>query len=345
MRHYSEHDAPVLFARPEFSQYHGRGKCGRATRATRAARAPDIQKCGNFVKKPLGKLKNIVGSQANRAKVLARIDDLPSSPVVAAQIDRLTYNPDTPISAIENLIKQDLALVAKLLRLVNSPFFGLRNRVNSVRLAISMLGNKTIRNLVFAVTTNPILTRRLPAYGYDRAGLWTHSLAAAAAATVIGRELDGAKEEVDELFVMGLLHDIGKLVLGEFLAHLDLGGLGDARAFLEKEREITGFDHGELGALIAERWNLSKMFTEVIKNYHTPSPDMDYAKSIAAVHLADVCARRLGCGFLPEFENVVQADPSALAVCGVEGQFMDDIMPKVAAEMEKLKEVFQIPNS
>ena len=298
------------------------------------------------MKKRLGALRNIVDVRATRAKVLARLDDLPSSPAVAAEIDRIIADPKLTIKDIESRITKDQALVAKLLRLVNSSFYGLSKPVSSMARAITLAGTKTIRNLVFAVTTNPLLEKNLPAYGYAKLGLWTHSLTTAVATQVIGSHL--ALEEIppDEYFVVGLLHDIGKLILGEFIGSVDaesaemLGAGG--RACMEKEREMTGFDHAELGAMIAEKWNMSEMLSTLISCHHNPAEATAYGEGAMVVGLADGAAKKLKSGLASEREVDEEIDPETRTRFNLDEDFLLAILPRISEEAERQDSLFSI---
>ena len=291
-----------------------------------------------------GNIRKIVGAKSARARILARIDDLPSSPAIAAEIERVASDPKSSVGAIETTIKRDQALAAKLLRLVNSAYFGLSQRQSSLAQAIVLAGTKTIRNMVFAVTTNSLLVRRLSAYGYDKLGLWTHSIAVAIAASTLGQRLGAKDGSAEELFVAGLLHDVGKLILGEFISDMTpeqktalfSGGAGQ----LKVEHELTGFDHAELGAIIAQKWNLSDMHAEIIRCHHKPTMTKEYPHGALLVHLADILSKKLGLGFKDEHPYDVSADMAALERLRFDEKSVDALAAMVSESFEEQKGLY-----
>jgi len=293
------------------------------------------------IKRRFGALKNIIDGQAKRARVLARIDDLPSSPAIAVEIDRLVSDPNSTVSEIESRILQDQALVAKLLRLVNSSFYGLPRPVTSVARAIPLAGMKTIRNLVFAVTTSPILEKNLPVYGYAGQGLWTHSLVTAIASQVICTELKVKGVSPEEVFVAGLLHDVGKLILGEFVMVEDDALVSGSEGCRDRERELTGFDHAELGADIAAKWNMSEMLSALIAHHHEPENAGDFIDMALLVALADSVAKMLGIGLDQERCIPSQISPAVSKRFNLDAGFFDAISPPILEKFEMQKELFQ----
>jgi len=301
------------------------------------------------MKKRFGALRNIVDARATRAKVLAMLDDLPSSPAVAAEISRIVADPDSSIKDIESRVTQDQALVAKLLRLVNSSYYGLSRPVTLLAHAITLAGTKTIRNLVFAVTTSPLLEKNLPAYGYAKLGLWTHSITTAVAAPVIGSLVRLRSIPPDELFVVGLLHDVGKLILGEFMVKVDAESVemlaAGGRRCMEKEREMTDFDHAELGSTIAQKWNMSPMLSTLIAHHHDPAAAGEYAEGAMVVELADTAARILKSGLADEGGFNGEIDPAIQAHFQLDEGFWDVALEGVREEIELRKNLFEIQGS
>jgi len=286
-------------------------------------------------------LGNIIGAQTTKARLMAHLDDLPSSPAIALEIEKIAADPNYKTPILEKSIKKDEALAAKLLRLVNSAFFGLSKPVTSLTRAILMVGKNTIRNMVFTLSTSQLLMQNVPVYGYKRLGLWTHSIGGGIAASALGEKLGATDGSKEELFVAGLLHDMGKLVLAKFLSSatpeqkviLNQG----SPASLDVERELTGFDHAELGLVIAQRWKLSEMLGEIIRWHHAPSMAQTYPHGAFLVHLGDICIRRMGLGFERDQPKPTTPDVAAMKRFQFNTVALDSMALFVAEEFEKQK--------
>lgn len=287
-------------------------------------------------------LDNLVEAHTRRALVLGRIDELPSSPRLAAEIDRILQDPDCSIVDIETRLAEDQALVAKLLRLVNSAYYAPREPVSSLARAIALAGRRTVRNLLYALTTSPMLSRALPAYGYTEEGLWRYSLATAVAAQTIAREVESVELTPDEYFVVGLVHDIAKLVLAEFvpIAHSPSGSGAAGRVSLEDERALTGFDHAELGRIIGEKWRFPPEFSSIIGSHHAPESATEHARGAALVRLADDVTKVLGIGLSPEIPRPRTVDEALARGIGLNARSLAAIMDSLPEKLAEAGSLF-----
>jgi len=201
------------------------------------------------------------------------INDLPTLPHVVSQVLEKTRDADANLDAIVNLISTDQSLVTTYLRLVNSAFYGFNRRITTLKQAITLLGFRSVRNVVVNAGVVGIFRRRTFNNRY-RHRLWNHSVTCAVAARVIAAR-SGYKAK-EEAFTAGLLHDIGKVVIDQYapkdseriMARIEEGV--DART---AEQEILAVDHTRVGAWIAERWQLPKSLCWVIEHHHEPESD------------------------------------------------------------------------
>jgi len=211
-------------------------------------------------------------------------------PVVVAQILRLLNDSRSSASDLEKHFRQDPALAGKMLRMVNSSFFGFRQPISDLSHAAGILGYNSMRSLALAAWLGEFLNRPLPAYGYAKGGLWKHCLATASVARSAARLLPSESGMAEDLFTAGLLHDVGKLVLAEHAdstVSLASGTMSSAQDILEREQAHFGFDHAEVGGEIAGKWQLSPMLANVIRRHHDLGSDEDLCEQAAAVQLAD----------------------------------------------------------
>ncbi len=194
-----------------------------------------------------------------RDEILAAIGRAPMLSVGAVRIIDLAARADHELDDIIGLVKNDAPLTAKLLRIVNSPVYGLLEPATSVERAVSYLGENTVVSIVLEDTLGPYLSR--PLDGYQSAGgdLWRHDLRVAIAAKEIAL-LNRNRCQPDTAFTAGLLHDIGKSVLSGFLKdeyHRIIDELMTRAIpdYTAGEREHLGIDHAEVGYTLAENWS------------------------------------------------------------------------------------------
>jgi putative nucleotidyltransferase with HDIG domain len=224
--------------------------------------------------------------------VSAGIRELPSLPVVVLQLLGSIEKEEADVPEIARKIAQDQALVAKVLRVANSSFYGMQGKVTSMRDAIAVLGIRSVRTLVVAAA----VTGNFPASQrswFDQHAFWKHSLAVALAARAFA---DALRQNADHAFTSGLLHDIGRLVLvtcfPEYYRavvdrHVSGGGF-----IIDAERSVLGFDHMQVGAALAERWKFSPAVGDAVRCHH-PVAGCELPAAGALIHLADVTAHVL----------------------------------------------------
>ena len=225
---------------------------------------------------------------------------LPSLPQTTLQSLQILDDPDYRIRDLSNVIGMDQTLSARILQWANSPFYGLRYKVASLEKAILALGTVEVRDLLLTVSVSEMLNRKMPGYGMERNALWRHSIAVATGAKWLAQVTKYRR--ADQVFIAGLLHDIGKLVLDELLMHekgwqeewVSLQEQG--ASFIELEKWLTGMDHAELGGRIAEEWSLPAVLIEAIQFHHQPELATIDPPVTEWVHLADAAALMTGIG-------------------------------------------------
>ncbi len=221
--------------------------------------------------------------------------DLPTLPLIALQVSRLASNPLTGMSEIVRIIRNDPPLTAKILRVANSAFYGMPRRIESLNMALVVLGMRELNNLVTCIT---VLKTFPPAPGsqrFDRRAFWEHSAGCGEIARVIATRLHLKLHGVE--FTAGLLHDVGKIVFEQHL-HQDFMAAVNAAAdenltSVNAERKIIGVDHAEIGSWLAEVWNLPPSIVEAIRYHHQPAHAPEHAPLTAVVRLADLFTRTL----------------------------------------------------
>ena len=234
---------------------------------------------------------------ARRREFLTRAELVPALPDVVVRLLALLGRDDTDAADIEAVLACDAVLTARLLAMVNSPWFGLNRRISTLRDAVTMTGFRGLRTLVVAVSAAKYLQRDYCAYGHGPKGLWLHALAVATGSREMGLMLQLPAEKTEQLFVAGLLHDLGMFVLAPVMRGLPSEWL-EGRTVSASEIAATGIDHAAAGALIAAKWHLDESLQAVLAGHH--SADVGAANPVVAiVRIADAVAESAGIGYEP----------------------------------------------
>ena len=290
----------------------------------------------------------VVAKQRRVQSILANIEGLPSLPAVVIEVMQMANNPLSNATDFEASIRKDQALTAKMLKLVNSSFFGMPNKINSISRAVVVLGIKTLKSVVLAASTSKLLDRNLEVYGYARGGLWLHSLATA----VIARHLalKAFKMNVDdaeELFVGGLLHDIGKIVISPILAEnreewQRFFTSNPKATLIEAENTVAGIDHCEAGAKLMSRWQLSPRLISILQHHHHcdngNSPDSLFTN---AIHLADLLCINIRLGLVSPYPWQREFSPEIMALLKMTPEQIQVYTLEVEKIIQEMQPVFE----
>ena len=256
--------------------------------------------------------------ETQRIMVLVqKITDLPTLPTLLTTLTKLIQDPKTSADQLSRALSTDPTLVSKVLKLVNSAFYGFPGRIGTVTQAIVIMGFSSIRNIVLTSSVLKMWDSSRPIQRFDVQAFWRHSLMTAALSKSIAIEKN--IPFIEELFIGGLLHDIGRMVLSnklpdEFEKVLDWSEKHQC-PWLESERAVLGLTHADLGAFLAKKWNLPAPLIEIIRCHHSPEnaptgPNSplagDAAPSLGIVRLADALSQIVTNGELPlEFSSLI----------------------------------------
>lgn len=237
-----------------------------------------------------GGLEESLRDQSLR-QLVSRLDRLPSIPALYVQIVDKVQDPEIGLDEIGEIVAQDMAMTAKILKLVNSAFFGLGRQISSPVEAVSYLGVETIKSLVLSIHAfSQFSSVKLGTFSIDT--LWAHSQLTAGLAKEIARLEGGEQKILDDSFVAGLLHDTGKLVLASNFPQQYDGVLEAGRsgilALLAAEENTFGANHAEVGGYLLGLWGLPVPVVEAIALHHHPAHSLHPSFSpLTAVHVAD----------------------------------------------------------
>ncbi len=229
--------------------------------------------------------------------IVEQIDLLEPVPPIAAQILALAQNPDSSLSEIADLIRNDPALTANLLRTCNSVYFGLSRQVESVRDAISLVGLDHIVRLVLLNSLSGNFKKEPAGYGLGEGELWRHAVTSAHVAGVLADRF-GAYQNKHLIYTAALIKDIGKLILGRFVAfayeQINILVHSHGHSFNDAEQRVIGMNHEELGALVGKKWHFSQKLIYIIRHHHLSDESARQDFETSLVYLADIVCMMMG---------------------------------------------------
>ncbi|WP_026894451.1 HDOD domain-containing protein [Clostridiisalibacter paucivorans] len=229
-------------------------------------------------------------------KLIQLVDDMPVFPNRINKILKLTEDPNSTVHDIETEILKDQSLTAKVLKLANSTHYGYSRRISTITEATVLLGFKTIRSITLASSVSKVLMQELPGYGLEKDMLWEQSQTCAIIARQLAKKT--RKSDPEQAYIAGLLRDIGKVILSYYVKkeyNLIVEKVGSSgRSFQDAEKEVLGFDHAQIGAKIAEKWNFPQDLIDAIENHHTPAQSNVNKDLVSLIHVADALVMTMG---------------------------------------------------
>ncbi|MCB9915311.1 MAG: HDOD domain-containing protein [Planctomycetes bacterium] len=249
-----------------------------------------------------------------RAKQLIRDNlNIPTLPAIVERISTLMADPEVGTAEVGEVVGQDAPLAAKVLRIANSAYYGLRERCLSTEQASSVLGLRVLKNVVTQASVIQQFEHLRGFAGFDIDQLWHHSILTATACAELAKHCTGrVLLDPEEFYVCGLLHDLGKVVM------LDAMGESYLEAFLEAarsgerlhvvEERRFGFNHTDVGSLVATRWQLPVAAASAIQFHHGPRENVQQDPVVALVANANLLAHRVAEGRLEEAAATLDAE-------------------------------------
>ncbi len=232
-------------------------------------------------------------------RILKSIDNIPAFPATGNKVAQLLNQVDYSVMQVANVIKYDPSITANILKMANSAYFGSKHKISTINDAVMYLGQK---NLIRAIQTAGISKYyKKGSSGYfDRAtDLWEHSVAVALMSQILSRMITG--DEDTTLYTAALLHDVGKIIMGEFvqdeMKKITMLVSGRQMSFLEAEETVLGINHAELGGRIAAHWNFPDEIRDAISFHHRPDLLEKEDKIMPwIVYMADEACLMMGIG-------------------------------------------------
>lgn len=278
--------------------------------------------------------------------IVDQIIDLPTLPQVVSAIIELLDDPNSSVSDINDVMSKDPAIVAKILKVVNSSFYSLSKPVSSISQAIVILGFNTVKSIAISASVLDMFGAGDDSFNYE--DFWAHSIGCATVASSVGKRIPGGN--ADTGFVLGLVHDLGKLILDQYapVEFQDIISLAKNRQcqFFEVEQDVLETTHADIGFWLATKWKLDENLALAIKYHHSiENAEEDWVRLHASIcSFANyVCKQRnygnSGCFGKPKLNR-----------CAWEALKIDkDDLPKLVevinGEMSKADDFLSVVNS
>lgn len=265
--------------------------------------------------------------------------ELVSPPNTYLQLNALIQDPNSAIDDISAVINTDPALATRLLKIVNSPFYGFPSQINTISRAITIVGTRELTHLVLATSVLNSF-KGIPDSLINMDQFWKHCFACAITSKLLAEE--AGQRATERFFIAGLLHNIGSLVLYKSMPELAGEAIRSAEfgheVLFKAEQRVIGFDHTEVGQALVKAWRLPNSLEEVARHHHTPSEAENFPLDVAIVHIADILVSSVPFGHSGD-NHVPPLDPAAWELLGLDEYLIPDLLQQVAVQIDQLTSV------
>jgi len=231
-------------------------------------------------------------------RILKSIDAIPAFPATGNKVSQLLSRPDFSVAEVSNVIKYDPSITANILKMANSSYFGATHKISNISEAVMYLGQKNLLRAIQTAGISKYYKKGSSGYFDKATDLWEHSVAVALMSQILSRKITG--EEDTTLYTAALLHDVGKIIMGEFVQEQmrKISMLVSQKmSFLEAEELVLGINHADLGGKIAEHWNFPIEIRDAISFHHRPDLLAKEDKIMPwIVYMADEACLMMGIG-------------------------------------------------
>lgn len=231
-------------------------------------------------------------------QIFHSIKELPPFPIVLQRAIQLIDDPKSSAQQIVDVVQFDQSITFEVLKVCNSAFFGLRRKIRSLKEAVVMVGFDQLLEIILSHESKHFFQKELKGYDLNQGDLWRHSVTSAILSRIIANHI--RHPNLNVLFTAALIHDIGKLILNQyitdykdkikFLIHKN------SLSYVEAEKEALGINHAELGGKIAEQWEFPEEIVFAIHYHHSPLLAPNHSTTVELVYLSDLVAILTGMG-------------------------------------------------
>ena len=281
-------------------------------------------------------------SAAEIQELVSKASDLVSLPEVSLRVNELANDPDSTADEMGKVLSQDPALVARMLKIANSAYYGLSTEVETITRAIAVLGTNKIRDLVLSTAASDAFDG-IPNNLITMQDFWHHSLYCGLMAQILAKK--SKKIHAESIFIAGLLHDIGQLLMFNQLPEksheailLLMEGSEELETY-EAERHIFGFDHMQVGAALIKSWKLSPVLEECVEFHHEPQKAKEFPAEVALINIANAVAVMADFDSMSEDDEIPMINPISWELTGLSKEDLPEAIKKAQDEIKEIESV------
>ncbi|MDY7032449.1 MAG: HDOD domain-containing protein [Thermodesulfobacteriota bacterium] len=234
-------------------------------------------------------------------RIYSKIDELPTLPAVVPKILGLIGDEKSSAADFTDTISKDLALTSKILKVANSAYYGFPQQISRLEHAVALLGSNMVKSLALSIGIIRTFSSHKRSPYFSVKGLWLHSLSVAMLMEELGRRL-GKRKDNESLFIVGLLHDIGKVVLDQFFNDLFQQVLEEVNTqkgikLHIAEQKVIGIDHCELAGILLTRWKFpNNIIHSITFHHHIHESEVANPDNVVILRISNIVAQQLGLG-------------------------------------------------
>lgn len=272
------------------------------------------------------------------SQLIEQTSDMVSLPQVSMRINEMVNSGDYKTADVGKLISQDPGLTVRLLKVANSPFYGLSKEVETVSRAVTILGSQQLRSLVLA-TSSIKAFEGIPNNLISMKDFWFHNISCGLAAKFLSEKISGIDSET--MFTAGLLHDIGQLIIFKLLPEVGKQAISmteddpEEPEMHQTERKLLGYDHADVGMELLKQWNLPLLFQECVGFHHDIEKASEYPREVAIVHIANAIA------VMAELNSTEDEHPDinekAWEISGLDESMIEPVMKEVQEQVNSVQ--------
>ncbi len=284
-----------------------------------------------------------IDQDAQRKQIEKFIRRIPSLSTTVGKVLEVCSRADASPNELNKVIALDPVLTGQVLKLINSAYYSLVNKVTSLTRAITMLGLNTVKNMALSTAIIRTVSSAKKSKILPTRKFWAHSISVGVSAKLLARVKDIPVMEREEFFISGLLHDLGKVPFGDEYIHVLSKVKREQVPLIDAERELLGIDHQEVGLMIAEKWKLSKAISSCIGNHHDLELlDSEYQQQTAFVALGNIYSNIYDIGFAGDSYPSEKEIEKLLEVTELSWVELSDIRDEIDNEIQKAQIFLQI---
>lgn len=285
----------------------------------------------------------MIDPDEQRKQIEKFIRRMPSLSTTVGKVMEICSRVDASPNELNKVISLDPVLTGQVLKLINSAYYSLVNKVTSLTRAITMLGLNTVKNMALSTAIIKTVSGAKKSKALPTKKFWAHSIAVGVSAKLLAQVKDVPIMEREEYFISGLLHDLGKVPFGDEYIEVLKRAKEVQIPLIAAERELMGIDHQEVGMMIAEKWKLNEAISSCVGNHHDLTKlDAEQQRRVAFISLGNIYSNIYDIGFAGDLFPAEEEIAVLLELTGLSWQEFADIREDIEAEIHKAQIFLQI---